>query len=211
MPIPLLTFTADVTQALRLAVWVNQLDNSVYEQEPMVRAVRILGADLQANFKGEGSYGNRKWQSLTMMTQDLRETRGYPRAHPILQQSGRLKFMSSDVFAQWRIGANYQPSDGKGTTMAASIGRGFFSARLTGPKSLNHSGGKMSDVASQKEFFLPARPFFYIPQRSLPKMVDAYVDGVMSHWASSSRSARHTGRTFMINPNANTQRGKVQV
>ena len=52
--------------------------------------VRAMAAVWQSNFESEGGHVG-GWRPLTEATNDLRQSRGYPRAHPILVQSGGLK------------------------------------------------------------------------------------------------------------------------
>lgn len=52
--------------------------------------VRAMARVWQSNFESEGGMVG-GWRPLTESTNDLRQSRGYPRAHPILVQSGGLK------------------------------------------------------------------------------------------------------------------------
>ena len=49
----------------------------------------IMKRSIQINFAQEGR--PQRWQALAEKTEDDREAKGYPRAHPILERTGKLK------------------------------------------------------------------------------------------------------------------------
>lgn len=221
----LLQFTFDVTEVLELSKWVDKFDMSVDSGEPITRAVRVLGAGLLKNWGKEGAlYGNRRWQSLTRMTQETRAQRGFDPKHPILVQKGYLRNMTAGMLAGWTVGRRRDTAgDGKGTkSVAVQINNRFWMG-VSGPKATNQDGGRQTAYTpgtwrvrthqGGKEFYIPARPFLYIPEPLMDEMARAAASGILINWASRSKGrAKSTGEgLFSVAMGANTQRGKVAV
>lgn len=194
-----LTFERSAQRQLNnMAEWTGKFRSSMLSQDVMDSAVKYIGRDIDRKFRTEGSSESTgKWQNLSPLTQDVREFRGYPRAHPILQQSGALRNLAAGKLVSWGIGTrSFAGGDGDGTRMTAWTSQSTFNAKISGPKVVNHFGG-----ANEEAFFssrigvrnpgkIPARPFFGFGYAATLQARDAIIEKGLLDWARKSRTAK---------------------
>lgn len=124
----------------------------VVEDPDVNFAVRAMAGVWQSNFKGEGNAVG-GWRPLTEATNDLRQSRGYPREHPILVQSGALR---NAAITQLLNVNGPRTSSGKGVMMSYQPRKLGASLSISGPKVDNHFRvrDRKSGISS------PPRPFW---------------------------------------------------
>lgn len=68
------------------------------EEFLVVGPSHILRERADARFASEGDSASRKWAPLRFSTEEIREAKGFPRAHPINERTGEMhNFLSNSV------------------------------------------------------------------------------------------------------------------
>ena len=183
--------TMDSTQVKAMIRWLDKFERIVREPETMSAGVKNIGIGMQAQFKGEGSHYGSNWRMLSKMTQQLRESRGYGAEHPILVQSGALKYATADALRSYVVNTTAMTRNAPGVSMIAYSAPLTFVAKASGPKMVNHSGGR-AITPDGMEVTIPARPFFGFGDLEQSMAFEASFRRVMSQWASKSTLATRT-------------------
>ena len=139
------------------------LDNQIKRSDKIKLAVgqpdinvmaRAMAGVWQSNFTREGAAVG-GWRPLTEATNDLRQSRGYPREHPILVQTGALRRAAIESLLNVN---GPRLMTGKGVMMSyqpALLGASFS---ISGPKVDNQFRvrDRRSGISS------PPRPFWFV-------------------------------------------------
>jgi len=225
----MIDITADFSKIMMLMQWIQSFPQAFDEPAVMGGVARMVGSQMQAQFDSEGSAFGTRWQPLSRMTQQTRTSRGFNPKHPILQQKGSrggLKMITADALARWEAHRGQGTwTDGKGTTMTATIANRTFRARAHGPKMDNHYGGSsMLKAAESQDFtapkgqlpgYLPSRPFFGFDGSTTDEMAQEVAALAMSEWQSLGgkmrglRVRRTRGRILILGNQKKTHRGAI--
>ncbi len=165
--------------------WVNTFDTVVNDPKIMSYGVKPIGQEMDKVFNTEGSWGGRRWQNLTEMTQNTREQRGYQRDHPILQQSGILRAVTAGSLRRYTGGNISMAARGLGVSLVATSGPRTFTAIVRGAKVQNNNGGAMPGG-----MYLPQRRFFGITESALDKSTKEILNRLMREWSKKSSNVR---------------------
>lgn len=193
-----ISFKFDVKEMINQYEWLGKFTDVARNPQVMDVGVKYLGRAIDHQFRSEGTptMGG-KWQQLSAMTNKLRSERGYPPAHPILQQSGELRDTTAGTLMAWNLGTGRAAVSGEGIRMAAWTGQLAFTAKASGMKMANHFGGKTEssyfpdyDQRGGEYSDLPARPFFGLTQAGTIQARDAITNKVMTDWKARSTKAR---------------------
>lgn len=129
--------------------------------KPPLIASKRVALIWSKNFTEEGSLVG-GWDGLGERTQDIRESQGFGREHPIMRRDGALFDVAIAGFMQQRTGAGtwaWTASDnysGKPTTASLTITDGKARAVVTGWKVTNQWG------FTSRGRKTPARPFWFV-------------------------------------------------
>lgn len=171
--------------------WFLRYTDALDKPSVMASGVKFIGAGMLTNFETEGRTAAGGWAPLSATTQRLRRRRGYNPEHPIMVQSGDLKGMTADLFRKWRLTQHGAfVSDGKGTSIAATISKRNFKATINGPKVENHYGGSVT-MPSGVTGRLPRRRFFGITEAAAEKASEAMMERFMNEWARMGQTTRY--------------------
>lgn len=165
--------------------WVGTFDQVVNDPRIMSYGVKPIGQEMDKVFNTEGQWGGRRWQNLTEMTKDVREQRGYPREHPILQQSGILRAVTAGSLRRYTGGNISMAARGLGVTLVAKSQPRLFTAQVSGAKVQNNNGGTLG-----AGMHLPQRRFFGITAGGADKASKEIVDRIMREWSKKSSKVR---------------------
>lgn len=193
---PLFSMKFDAKKLNLVRDWVGKFDEVASQPEVMDVGVKHLGREIRRIFENEGNTSN--WQGLSIVTKEIRESRGYGRAHPIMVQSGALKDLTAGSMTAWGIGTGrFTGNDGEGTRMSAWTGQKAFTAKISGPKVVNHYGGinEESRYGSradnpQNPGRIPARPFFMLTRYGVDMAELDIISKIMTDWARRSGTAK---------------------
>jgi len=204
-----------------MALWVGRFPESVHKVDHLVKVINLLGKNLDANFASEGGAKGKSWQRLSGMTQDLREQRGFEREHPIMQQTGGLRSVSTAPLIGARSGGSHSYTKSTtGAALVASYDYRSFRAQITGDKVANNRGGYIPFTSTQRRgkktrMYLPPRPFFFIPAAINDIMWGVFCNSLLLDWKTLAPSILKTrigyGAMYTVASNAKSSRGKVPI
>lgn len=215
-----LRVSVDLKEIMRLTKWAVDFQEAARDPNILGINVKLVGSAMANTFNAEGGAYGRRWQGLSQFTQKTRTDRGYPAAHPILQQSGGLKKITADAFSEWpswRSSGTF--TDGKGTNMTGTITQKRWGGRVVlsvqGPKVDNHFGRKHNKSGytggvsgkGKTAGYLPARPFFGFPSSAVDGMAELSLAALMMKWKSLGGNSVKTQGSFIAGSGARPRPG----
>jgi len=184
----------------RIAAWIAKLPQMVESPDIWTNGIRIMGNEFAKNFDTEGAHLGHRWQGLTEFTKRTRADRGFSPAHPILEQSGSLRWMAAGMFQMWALGSMKWYNDaGQGykgdgvTSLQVSQRAKELFIKMTGPK-VQHMQKTFVQGERFGAGFQPSRPFWNLTDTIVNQMGQAITDRIMLDWSSAGDRAVLTGR-----------------
>jgi len=200
-----------IKQLDSLKRWIrDDLDACLEEPSVWKPVIRAVGRQIEWNFDSEGDALGHTWQRLSAVTRDLRQSRGYPPSHPILEQSGQLRYAASSPFLKWQVhqrrsvrslGAPYHRT-GRGQLgqsgplqMNAAISGKEFHAQISGTRVENQygkalSGTRVGTRGRNRKRILPARPFWILTQESVDEGASDMGQALLNAWGKKAKGLK---------------------